>query len=307
MPHRYKLNKIDYNYVAPNQALPDDTIFRIQPSSLSAFFDNTSTWYAEKLLREKPRFLTSTSATLGSALHFAAECYIKDKAITPENRQEMYDYIMLQSENNPDLVNEVEVRAQLTPMWVQLRSHIDANPVSIVEPSVYLDILPGIQLGGSIDAIRILGEDQNTSLTVDDLRGKRIQIVDWKTTGALTAPSKISRAYWFQLITYAYIMETKYGAIVESINNTYITRNNVNRIGSTGKPIKDYPSTVSTVDLPYDSSEMVKGIANLIAHSITRFVTTPHDRFLLMQDARYINNTQPLPFTSVGAASPEDI
>ena len=300
------MNRLDYNYVPEGQQPHDTTSFRIQASSISQFFDYTNQWYRTKLLGEDG-FLGNNSSVIGTCLHFLSEQYTNSQ-ITAEDKQEVYAYINEQAELQPDVIDVAFIREQLTPMWKELKSHLDNKPLSLAEPFLELQMLPGITVGGSIDGLRCLDGTKHQSL--DTMSGKQVEIVDWKTTSALNAPTTISKAYEFQLLTYAYVLKQKYNINVVSMNITYITQNQVGRISeTTGKPMKDYPTTVSEVIKPVtsESLEFIESVIKLVAHSVHRFVTVASDRFLLSQDYRLINHTDPLPFTSIGKEQEIDI
>lgn len=297
--HNKGKHTLDYEYISEGETIIPPTTFKVSPSGISDFLDHTAQYYAENLLGAEKSFQGSTSSYLGTALHATAEVYIKKGTLSEETRNSIYSYIAI---NASETVNPEEIHLHLTPMWRALKSHIDSNPVAITECHVGFTVSPGVVLFGSIDAIRIIGESQlqddgvSKYTSIEQLRGKHVEIVDWKSSGALTAPTKISRKYFFQLQAYAYILQAEYGIIVDSINNTYITRNAVGRLNSKGKPMKDYPSTVSSVSLPMESYDMIAGLTNLIADSVTMFVNNPELRGVLSQDGRNSNNTATLPF-----------
>jgi len=302
------VNKLEYEYTKPGHPPHDPTSFRIQASSIGKYFSNTAQWYRGKLLGEPSQFGDSTSSVLGTALHWAAENYIAG-TLDAAAKQEMYDYIMIKAESNPDLIDEPYIRNNLTPMWRVLREYINSNPGGLPESFAQLEILPGITVGGSIDLIQVVG-DESVYTNLDQLRGKTVNIIDWKTTSSLNPPKQMDRAYQWQLLTYAYVLHKLYGITTDTISNVYITHNQVNRISEkTGKPMKDYPSTVTPITVPVtqDDLDFIESVIQLIAHSVHRFVTTPADRFLIAQDYRLVGNTAQLPFTSIGQPTSTDI
>jgi len=297
--HNNGLTKLDYNYIPEGQALPDQTIFRIQASQISNFFDYTNSWYREKLLGGSPMFGGNTSSILGTCIHWAAECYIKDKQITEPNKEEMYAYIDQQATNNTE-IDAVTIRQQLTPMWRTLREYIDRDPGGLVEPFIELEILPGITAGGSIDRLKPVN-DNTIYHSLEELRGKTVDIQDWKTTSALSAPTKITKNYEWQLLVYAYVLHKKYDITTRYVTDVFLTRDNCGRLNASGKPMKDYPSVVGEVSKPVTEESLlfIESLIKVVAHSVEAFVTKPELRYLLMQDYRYKSDTTTLPFTSI--------
>ncbi|MBS9782736.1 MAG: hypothetical protein KGV43_02920, partial [Arcobacter sp.] len=97
------------------------------------------------------------------------------------------------------------------------------------EETVLEEILPNIYIGGTYDA----------------LLHDRV-LIDYKTTSDLVAKTYIPTNYKWQLLTYAWLLKQK-GIEIDTIRIIWITKNVVGRISEkTGKPMKDYPSTVSS-------------------------------------------------------------
>lgn len=303
------MNKLSYNYVPEGHPPHDETSFRIQASAISSFFDHTNSWYREKLLGEVG-FTGNTASVLGTALHWTAENYIKDGSVSAENKQEMYDYVMMEAEKQPDLVEEAEIRSQLTQMWPMLREYIDNNPGGLAEPQVTSDVLPGITVGGSIDLIRPV-DDTTVYTDIEQLRGMTVDIIDWKTSGTMSPPTKMSKGYEWQLLVYAYVLKTKYSITVRNIVDVFITKAYIGRVSpTTGKPMKDYYPTIGEVAKPVtdESLAFIRSLIEIVAHSVESFVTTPGvQRGLLAQDARLLTHTDTLPFTSIGQSNDVEI
>ena len=72
MPHDY----FSYNV---GSDIPKDA-FRISPSQISRFFDNTNEWYREFLLGEEG-FTGNTATALGNCVHAAAEMFAKEGVV----------------------------------------------------------------------------------------------------------------------------------------------------------------------------------------------------------------------------------
>ena len=297
------MNRLDYQY----GHVPNPESFRIQASAISQFFDHTNSFYREKLLNEQG-FQGNTSSVLGTSLHWAAEQYITHGSISPADKQEMYDYITEQATMLPELVDETEIRTQLTPMWQTLKQYIYDNPISLAEPFIELELMPNLTVGGSIDAIRCIDGSLGYQ-SISELTGKTVELIDWKTTAAMNPPTSMPKGYEWQLLVYSYVLKQKYNITVSQITNVYITRHNVNRISeTTGKPLKDYPSTIGTVSKPVtpESLDFIESIIKVVADSVYTFVTQPNLRYLLAMDWRLRHNTQVLPF-KFGVTQHEEI
>ncbi len=319
MPHRHNLNPLNYNYVTPGQPLPDPTVFRCQASSIANFFSSTSAWYNEKLLGGKSSFDSSTGSVLGTVVHYLAEQRIKHGGAKQADVATAMEYVQL---NASDVVDPTIIEANYLPMYHAIKSHLLSNPVALAEPLVTSLLLPGICVGGSIDAIRIIsgdfidnGSDQvkpdGTNFTdISELSGMTVELVDWKTTSALNPPTTMTKGYEWQLLVYAYVLKHEYNITVAHISDIFITRHNVGRVSeTTGKPLKDYPSTIGVVSKPVtqESFDFIESIVKLVAHSVESFTLNPSLRYLLAQDMRLVDNTQPLPFTSIGTTTELDI
>lgn len=306
------LNKLDYNY--GNKTIPGT--FRISASQISSYFDQTNLWFRKHLLGEDVGFKASTSSVAGSAIHWAAENYIKDNLqLTQEAKDEMYAYIDEQAQKFPDLVNPDQCREIMTPMWRSLREHLQANPGGLAEPFVEIEVLPGITVGGSIDLIQIPG-DNTVYTSLEQLRGKSIYIKDYKTTSTKYASDKsitqsaMTKNYEWQLLVYAYVLKKAYNINTQAIQDIFITREYEGEISEkTGKRGKAYPSMVVPITKPVtpESLEFIESIINIVAHSVQSFVLNPGpQRGMLSQDARLLTHTAELPFPAILASKVEE-
>ena len=306
------LNKLDYNY--GNKSIPGT--FRISASQISNFFDFTNLWFRKNLLGEDVGFKGSTSSVAGTCVHFAAESYIKNNLQLPqEDKDEMYAYIDEQASKFPDLVDPSQCREIMTPMWRSLREHLQANPGGLAEPFVEIEILPGITVGGSIDLIQVPG-DSTIYTDLEQLRGKSIYIKDYKTTSTKYASDKsitqsaMTKAYEWQLLTYAFALKKAYNINTLAIQDIFVTREYEGEISEkTGKRGKAYPSMVVPITKPVtsESLEFIESIINIVAHSVQSFVLNPGpQRALLAQDWRLINHTAELPFPAITASKVEE-
>lgn len=237
--------------------------FRISASQVSKFFDQTSAWYHEHLLGEEG-FTGNTSTYLGTVVHAGIEMYVKEKEV---NWQALQDFI--ENIDNPE-VDKYHIMDQYEHMINAVLPYVENNMPTEVEKFVFHEILPGIGAGGSIDAIR--GDT----------------IMDWKTTSAKTPPVKFSRNYWFQQMTYAWVLKQQ-GINIRFLKLVYITQSEIGRVSDkTGKPLKDYPSTYSVVteEVTDEALDLIGSCLNIIAESVQVFKTKPELRHLLAQDSR---------------------
>ena len=123
-------------------------------------------------------------------------------------------------------------------------------------------------------------------------------IYDFKTTSAKSPPTSIPRAYWFQLMTYAYLYKQA-GKPANYIEIVYVTRNETNRVSEvTGKPMKDYPSTVFRLreQVTADNLLLIENVIKLITDSVIAWKAQPELRYLLAQDYRLKTASPPILF-----------
>jgi len=280
------LTALDYNngenVIKPNQ-------FRISASGISRFFTNTNQWWRENFLNESG-FISSTASVLGTCVHYCAECYAKNKTISKENQLEINNYILKHTEPayedyNEEISLEV-IESQYKVMAMNLiNNELQSHMPSLVEPFIAHEVLPNIFVGGSIDALEgvILDDNGNFKQIGPAL------INDYKTTSLTPAriPKVLKYEYKLQLLTYAWVLKQK-GITVDRIKNTYITRQDINRIGKTGRPLKDYPSEIITIieNITDESIEYIDGIIRVIASSVDHWDKYPEHRYLLAQDWR---------------------
>ena len=242
--------------------------FRISASQVSRFFDQTSQWFNE-FLEGQSGFQGSTASELGNCVHAAAAMYIDNGAVDYRAIEEYIDNI-----KDPDIDKDV-IRAQYEIMINTLiDGYLDGNKGTDSELFIWKEILPGIGAGGSIDKY-----DRN-----------RAKITDFKTMGSLDKarlPSKFPRAYWFQQMTYAWVL-TQNGYPVDYIELVYVTRHNTGRVNDKGKALKDYPSQVHIVreTVTAETLEIIGNCLKLVAESVDTYKKQPELRHLLSQDMR---------------------
>lgn len=244
-------------------------IFRVSPSQLSRFFDDTHNWYREFVLGETPIFTNSTSTCLGTCVHAAAAMYHDTKSV---DTSAIDDFIA----SLPADIDHATISDQYRPMTNALvNGFLARNKATHSEAFLSTEIIPGFVVAGSIDWY-----NQHTRT-----------LVDFKTMGSLDSarvPSSFPRAYYFQQLAYAYLLR-KNGLPVDFCKLVYVSRENVGRISEkTGKPLQDYPSTVNIIthQITDDDMILIENALKLIAESVAAFRQYPELRHLFAQDYR---------------------
>ena len=257
-------NLNDYFTYNKGSDLPADA-FRISPSQISRFFDDTPSWYREFLLGEEG-FTGNTSTELGSVVHAAAEMYSKEGTI-------YYDQLDAYINSLPSDMDKAFIFEQYPGMVeVLINQYLSFNKPIVSELFLSTEVLPGIYLAGTLDSIA----------------SDTITLADYKSTSSNSPPTKISRPYYFQQLAYAYLAR-KHGYDIRFIRLIFITTNELNRVSDkTGKRLKDYPSVVSTVNYEITPTDMdiIENTIKLVAESVQSWQTNPELRYLLAQDYR---------------------
>lgn len=252
------------DYFTYNEGLDvTDGAFRIGASQVSKFFDNTSSWYRENLLGEEG-FTGNTASMLGTIVHAGIEMHVTEGEVDWTAIEQHIDSI-----DNPE-VDTNHIRSQYGIMLDAIIPYVEEKMPDEVEKFVFYEILPGIGAGGSIDAV-----------VGDTIR-------DWKSTSSKSVPTKFTRAYWFQQMTYAWVLK-QLGTDINFIELVYVTQSDMGRVSEkTGKPLKDYPSVCSVVreEVTQENLELIGSCLKLIAESVQTWNTNPELRHLLAQDMR---------------------
>ena len=243
--------------------------FRIGASQVSKFFDSTSEWYREKLLGEEG-FQGNTASTLGTIVHAGIEMFVLEGSVD-HNAIDSY----IRQLKDPE-IDFYHIKEQYPTMLDTILPYVKQNMPDEVEKFVFHEILPGIGAGGSIDAINYFN------------KGKNAYLRDWKTTAMKSLPSKFSRAYWFQQMTYAWVLK-QLGIEVNYLELVYISTSDMNRVSEkTGKALKSYPSVYSVVreEVTEQGLELIGSCLKLIAESVQTWNNNEELRYLLAQDYR---------------------
>ena len=251
--------------------------FRISPSQISRFFDTTSQWYREFLMNEAPAFGGSTASELGNCVHAAAAMYHDTGTV---DKQAIVDYIS--SISNPDVDKSV-ILEQYKPMIETLvNTYLSKARHTHSEEFISTEVLPNIYVGGSVDAY-----DQQSGT-----------IVDYKTTSSKTVPTSFPRPYYFQLMTYAWILKAQ-NRPVNTLKLVYVTRFvDGGYSDKTGKKLKDYPSKCESIThfITDEDWNLIDGCIKLIANSVQHWQNHPEHHYLLAQDWRLYKKPPPTLF-----------
>jgi len=230
--------------------LPDGS-FKISPSGVSNFFNRTANWFGENLLGNDG-FNGNTASILGSIVHKAAET---DEIPTGDD---IDNYLALQT---CDYDREEILRNYYDMCVAIIADNID-HTIESKEQFKFTHIKDVIYVGGTYDAIT------NNGLKT---------LVDYKTSG--TKPSRFSKDYRMQMLTYAYILK-KHNIHIDQIELRYIVR-----------ATKTLPVRVISFIEPIDdnSLEFIESVLNMMADSVIAFRDYPELRHVISQDNRNKN------------------
>ena len=251
------------------------TAIRISPSQLSKFFDSTSNWYRSTLLQEPEDIQNRTPIELGNCVHAAAAMTFDTGTV---DMQQIHTYIS--SITNPD-VDKSAIFEQLPHMIPLISNYVRTNKPSTSEEFLSFELKPNIFVAGTLDAY-----SNNGILT------------DYKTTGAKSPPTTFPRSYYFQLMTYAWLLR-KHNRPITQLRLVYVTRFIDGGISDkTGKPLKSYPAELHTLNhmISDDDWSLIDGCLSVIADSIQLWITRPELRHILAQDNRLRQPPNPVLF-----------
>lgn len=266
----------DYFAYNPGTSVVPEGHFKISPSRLSKFLDTTASWYRECVLGEEAMFTGSTASYLGTCVHGIAARYDdlqkSGEVLLPIDHEAVEAFI--DSIDDPE-VNKDHIRYQYPIMAQALIDQYTSQTRGESEEFFYQEVIPGFGVGGSIDRITLCDDGEE-------------EVVDYKTTSDLSAPTRVKREYYFQLMAYVWLLRAK-GRKVKRFRIVYVTTDITGRISeTTGKPLKDYPTTVTSIvhEVTNDDMELIDGVLRLVAESVKAFKEKPELRHLLAQDMR---------------------
>ena len=252
-----------FSYYTGSDVLPEN-VFKISPSRISKFLDDTSNWYRECVLDQAPMFAGNTASFLGTTVHGLADMYNKTGKVDYGLAEDFIGSIT-------DLaVDKDYIRKHYQVMAEALISQFLSKVSGKSEVFMYHEVIPGVVVGGSIDLLC------------------PTEIVDYKTTSANHAPTAVKREYWFQQMCYAWMAKKK-GINIERFRLVYVTTNDVNRgLSESGRRLTDYPTEVASVvhTITPSDLEIIDGVIHLVAESVAMYKSNPKMRHLLAQDMR---------------------
>jgi len=284
--------RLDY-YNGENE-VPEGSI-RISASQIARYITHTNAFWRELMLGEEG-FKGSTSSVLGTCVHFGAEEFVKTNTVDVE---EIEKYIDEQSITDIEDLDLDLIRKQY-PIMIEtlVNQYLLDNPPTFVEEFLSEEVLSSdgeykaVYVGGSCDNMTIPGVVYDSNISSNDYKsnGKAGIIVDYKTTNLKSPPQTIPYNYKLQLLTYAWLYRNR-GIPIDRVRIVYVTRDDTNRISpKTGKPMKDYPSTVFvlTETITEEDLEIIEGVIRVISKSIRLWETNPELRDVIGQDSRLV-------------------
>lgn len=282
----------ELDYISGRSIIPPEA-FGISPSQFYTFFDKPHQWYASEILGDKI-FNGSTATFLGTIVHYCARSYARVQSV---NDSQIYSYLaknfcplhyeevmssysaddhstieslIIKYNERPD-IDPGHIFTQFRPMANVLMRFLKTHGLpSRIEELVAAEIIPGFFACGSCDAV------------IADRR-----IIDYKTTSALNAPTSIPYDYKLQLLVYAWIYK-QMGLAIDAISIIWITNHQVGRYGTTGKPLQDYPATVTqcTEQLTQADFDFIESLLKLAAESVQLSQTNPEYTYIIFKDYR---------------------
>lgn len=174
--------------------------FKLSPSSIGKYLENSLRWYKDHILFEKS-FEGNTETVLGTVVHYLAECYVKGEEA---DEGDMLDYIKTEAVKNPDVdANEVinNYQEMYTALYSDYLCYLNTNEC-IAEQYVRTEYNEFI-IAGSID------------LQVGN------KLIDYKTTKR--KPSDMSTNHFLQLLVYTWIKHQN-NEQIDSVEVIYIVK-----------------------------------------------------------------------------------
>ena len=237
--------------------LPEGNL-KISPSGFADFFENTNQWFRENMLGESG-FQGNTSTHLGTVIHaYVEKCALNQSVDLFHEEVEEY----LETIVDPS-VNKDEIRNLWLPLGSTLvNSFVEShNPPESTEQFIHTEVIPGVSVGGTYDALRINAYGQ-------------LMVVDWKT--ASKKPSALSKKYQWQALIYCYILR-KNGIKVDGYEVNFVSR-----ATATIPP----RGTQFAYIIQQSDMDFIESLLKLVAESMLAFKNHPTLRFLLAQDYR---------------------
>ncbi|MHA1662483.1 MAG: PD-(D/E)XK nuclease family protein [Candidatus Thorarchaeota archaeon] len=274
------MNNIGH-YNDGSSVLPPNQI-KISPSSFSRFFgDKSHEWWRELILGSEG-FTGNSGSHIGNIVHHQAECTFANTELTND---EIEDYIstitdFYEEGNYARNTDTNLIRSSHTAMRRLIYDYVNSIDIESSEGYLWKQILPGVVLAGSYDA---LVRNSDGTYTV----------LDWKTCGDKLPPKKMSYAHQLQSYLYAHLLELERGIKVSSVRIVYITRFHPGIISEkTGRTGKSYEPTLTPIDKDFNdgSREFIASLVSLVSESLAYLLANPDSFYLLARDYRLKNH-----------------
>ena len=231
---------------------------KISPSSFADYFDSTNRWVREHLMGE-PGFQDTTATHLGTVVH----AYVEKAALgkdTVNFSTELEEYLLTITDISID-------KDHIRQYWYTLGNVLISNYVTgqtapeSTEEFIHTEIIPGVSVGGTYDALRYNNYDQ-------------LMVVDWKT--AAQKPSSLTKKYQWQALIYCYILR-KNGVKVDGYEVNFVC-----------KATKTIPPRAVQFAYIIQQSDMdfIESLLKTCAEAMIAFQHYPTLRFLIAQDYR---------------------
>lgn len=270
-----------FEYYDGLDKLPEGA-FKISPSGVEKFFSDKVTWYRENLLGEAKKFTGSTSTTLGTVCHAAAEVVansiINGEPYDSEELKEAIEDFISTFDDNEDYDTQ-----KIRDLWYNMSSElikeyvVQANTVA-TEEFILHDLGNNVFVGGTYDAITSSAPTDTWEDIKNGTNVGSLTVRDYKT--ASSKPSTFNWGYTLQAYTYAYILHQQ-GIKVNEVELCFAVQ-----------PTKTLPVRTFNFKKPFDDHayNMIEGILKLIAESVQCWNEYPDCRYLLAGDYRLRSN-----------------
>ena len=254
--------------------VPDDCTLRISPSSFANFIERPWNWYRTTVLG-LDKFEYNTASVLGTVVHYCAEKYAKGLDV---NEKEISKYIAKHKVKEDYFPEEVATnwRSMAIALVNGYVAHNKDNYL-YTEEQVCASLKDGAYVAGTVDVVE--GTKEDAVLT------------DYKTYSSKTKPKSIPKNYYYQLLTYAYILREQ-GVNVQRVRLVYVNRNIEGELSQkTGKKLKSYPPevTVLTQVITDEDINYIKSMLDLCKETVQVTKSNPELAHVIWHDPRLKN------------------
>lgn len=287
----WEIMMINYNiddYYDGSDKRPEGS-FRISPSGVSRFFSEKTQWYREELLGEDKKFTGSSATLLGEICHFAAEkvaeCKIHKVPYASDKLHQAINAHIAKYTSNDEYDTDMVEANWKNMAEILVKDFVLESNTCVTEKYIQHELLPGVYVAGTMDAITSSSPTDVTDGTIESLK-KAVGVLtvrDFKTSSKL--PSSFTYAYKLQAYSYCYMLR-KMGINITSTELCFAVR-----------PTKTLPVRSKKFVIPFDDQayNFIEGILKLIAESVQTFKDWPDMQYLLACDFRLKKNEIPRP------------